>query len=110
MRNERLGERNLVVVDQARAWRAALPRILRIPPGARGADRARNPLADRAPHHPSAAIRVAAPRRPAPGLAAAARPVPVRPYRWTAFAAADALARFEPRPGWQTLDAQPLHQ
>ena len=96
LRNERFGERDVVLVDQARAWRAALSRILRVPAGPRGADRARNPLADRAPHHPSAAFRAAAPCRVAPGLAAAARAVSLRPYRRPPSAAADALGRSRP--------------
>src|SRR6185437_78818 len=93
LRNERLGEWDVVLVDQTGAWRPALSRILRVPPGAGGADRARDPLAHRAPHHPPAAIRAAASRRPASGLAAAPRPVPLRPYRRPASAAADPLGR-----------------
>ncbi len=40
-----LAQRDVVLVDQADPWRPALPRILRVPPGARGADRARGALA-----------------------------------------------------------------
>src|SRR5262249_33879874 len=81
VRNEGLGERDVVLVDQARAWRLALSRILRVSPGPRGADRARNPLADRAPYHPAPAFRFTAPCRVASGLAAPPRVVSLRPYR-----------------------------
>ena len=63
-----LGGRNLRRVHQADPWRPALPRTLRVPPGARGAARARGAVADRAAHHLAAALRAAAP------AAACARP------------------------------------
>ena len=63
VRNERSGERDVVLVDQAGAWRPALSRILRVSAGPRGADRARDALGHRAPHHPPAAFRFAAPCR-----------------------------------------------
>ena len=56
------------------------------------------------------AFRFAAPRRPAPGLAAAAGVVPVRSYRRPQSAAADALGRSRPRRGGKTPDRQPLPQ
>src|SRR6266851_840943 len=78
------------MVDQARAWRLALSGILRVSAGSRGADRARNPLADRAPHHPPASFCIAAPFRFASGLAVTAGVVPLRPYRRPQPAADDA--------------------
>src|SRR5215470_1936370 len=110
VRNEGLGERDVVLVDQARAWRPALSRILRVSPGPRGADRARNPLGNRAPYHPPPAFRFAAPCRPAPGLAAPTRPVPLRPYRRAESLAADPLGRFVDRRGRPSAGAQPLQQ
>src|SRR2546429_8186095 len=86
------------MVDQARAWRPALSGILRVPAGPRSADRARNPLADRAAYHPAASVRAAASRRVAPGLAAAVGAVSLRPYRRPPPAAADAIGRFAPPP------------
>ena len=47
---------------------------------------------------------------PAPGLAAAARPVPVRPYRRPEPVAADPLGRSDQRRGRKAAGAQPLHQ
>ena len=64
-----------------RPWRPALSRILRIPPGARGVDRARGAAGSRAAHHLADALRAAAFARAAPGLAGPARPVPLRPSR-----------------------------
>ncbi len=68
--------------DQADPWRPALSRILRVPPGARGADGARGAAGPCAPHiiWP---LRFVLPHHagPAPGLAAAPRPVPLRPSR-----------------------------
>src|SRR3546814_13078487 len=60
---------------------------------ARGAEGARNPVGYRPAHHPAAALRPALSRRTAPTLAAAARAVPVRPYRRAEKAAGDALGR-----------------
>src|SRR3954449_4218513 len=96
------------MVDQIGAWRAALSRILRVPAGPRGADRARNPVADRAPHHQAPSFRFTASRRAAAGLAAPAGVIPLRPYRRAPSAAADALGRSRPRRGGKTLDRQPL--
>ena len=45
-----LAEGTLVALRQARPWRPALSRILRVPPGARGADRARGAAERRASH------------------------------------------------------------
>ena len=45
-----LAERHLVALHQADPWRPALSRILRFPPGARGAARARGAVAARAAH------------------------------------------------------------
>ena len=47
-------------LDQADPRRAALPRILRIPAGARGADRARGAVGHRAAYHLAVALRAAA--------------------------------------------------
>src|SRR3546814_3031821 len=60
---------------------------------ARGAEGARNPVGYRPAHHPAAALRPALSRRTAPTLAAAARAVPVRPYRRAEKASGDALGR-----------------
>ena len=60
--------RHLVGLHQADPWRPALPRILRVPPGARSAGRARSAAARGAAHHLAAALRPAAPQGPAPGL------------------------------------------
>src|ERR1700722_20528679 len=98
------------MVDEARAWRPALSGILRVPAGPRGADRARNPLADPAAYHPAASLRVAAPCRTAPGVVVAPRPVSLRPYRRPAPVAADALGGPFARRGRATPDSQPLHQ
>ena len=54
---------------------------------------------DRAAHHLAAALRPAAPQAVAPGLAAAARPVPLRPSRRPEAPAADAHAATANRPG-----------
>ncbi len=44
-------QRHVIGQHQADPWRPALSRILRIPPGARGADRARGAVEGRPPHH-----------------------------------------------------------
>ena len=63
-----------LALGQARPWRPALSRILRIPAGARGADRARGAARVRAAHHLADALRAAAqPGRPArPGSSGSA--------------------------------------
>ena len=55
-----LARSDLVALDQADPWRPALSRILRFPPGARGADGARSVVGARAAHHLAAALRAAA--------------------------------------------------
>ena len=55
------------------------------------------------------ALRAAASEGPAPGLAAAARPVPLRPYRRPQTAAADAHGRSDARRGGQAAEARPVH-
>ena len=67
-------------------------------------------LADRAAHHLAAALRAAASRGLAAGVAAAARPVPLRSSRRPKAAAADALGRSRARRGRQAADARPLSQ
>ena len=62
-------------------------------------------MAHGAAHHLAAALRAAACRRPAAGLAAQARPVPLRPY-WRAQAAAgDKNAGHAQRSGRQAAEA-----
>ncbi len=51
---------NLVPIGQARAWRLALSRILRVSARARGADRARSAAQRGAAHHLADALRAAA--------------------------------------------------
>ena len=85
-----LGAGHLVALRQAGPWRPALPRILRVPPGARGADRARGAAARRAAHHLADALRAAAQRRSMrPAWLVRARPVPLRPSRRPQAAAGD---------------------
>ena len=77
-----LAERHLVGLDQADPWRPALSRILRVPAGARGADRARGAAARR---RRTSSGRCASCCRTKRGLRPAwlirARPVPLRPSR-----------------------------
>ena len=68
-------------IDQAHPWRPALSRILRVPPGARGAGRARGAARGGAAHHPPARFVLPHHKAPAAGLADPARPVPLRPSR-----------------------------
>ncbi len=88
-----LAEGTSLALGQARARRAALPRILRVPPRARGADRARGAAARGPAHHLAHALRAAALARAAPGLDGARRPVPLRPPRRPQDAARLAQAR-----------------
>ncbi len=92
-------------LDQADPWRPALSRTLRIPAGARIADGARGAVAQRAAHHLADALRAAACQGPAAGLAAPARPLPLRPYRRAQAAAADQDARHAQRSGRQAAEA-----
>ena len=62
-----------------------------------------------AAHHLAAALRAAVRQGPAPGLAAAARPVPLRPSRRPQAAAGDQDARHAQRPGRQAAEAA-VHQ
>ena len=57
VREGRSGGRHLVAIGQARAWRPALPGILRVPAGARGADRARSSLERGPAYHLADALR-----------------------------------------------------
>ena len=81
VREGRPGAGHLLAQRQAGAWRPALSRILRVPPGARGADRARGAARGRAAHHLAHALRAAAFAGAAPGLAGAPRPLSLRPSR-----------------------------
>ena len=110
VRDERSRQRDVVLVDQAGPRRPALSRILRVPPGPRSADGARGAVGNRAPHHPSAALRAAASRRPASGLAAAAWALPLRPSRRPQIAAADPEPRPAQRRYRQAAGAGPLHE
>src|SRR3546814_14820186 len=56
-----------------------LSRVLRVPPRARGADRARGAAARGAAHHLAAALRAAAQQGAAAGLDDSPRPLPLRP-------------------------------
>ena len=67
------GAGDLLGLDQAVPRRPALPRVLRVPAGARVADRARDAAPRDAAHLLAAALRAAAPCRAAAGLDAAAR-------------------------------------
>ena len=60
LREGRSGRIHLLVLDQVDPRRPALPRILRVPVGARGADGARTSPEDRAAHHLAVALRAAA--------------------------------------------------
>ena len=97
---------HLVAQRQAGPWRAALSRILRVPAGARGADRARGAAARRAAHHLADALRAAAQSRAAPGLADPARPLPLRPSRRPQEAAGDPHPRPAARPGGRAAQAR----
>src|SRR3982074_1529912 len=97
------------MVDEARAWWAALPGVLRGSACLPSVNRAGNPLENRAPHHPPASFRFAPPCRVAPGLAAAAWAVPLRPYRGPKIVAADALGRFDARRGRKAACSHSLH-
>ena len=77
-----LAQRDLVGLDQADPRRPALSRVLRVPAGARGADRARGAAAASrrtSSGRCASCCRTTTGLRPA--LAAAARPVPLRPSR-----------------------------
>src|SRR6185295_3552562 len=72
-------ERDLLIVVEADPRRAALPRAVRIPPGCRGARRARNPAARRRPSGLADALRHAACSRAAAALDDPHRAFPLRP-------------------------------
>ena len=60
-----------------------------------------------APHHLAAALRAAAPQRPAAGLDDPARPLPLRPSRRPRAPAADAALDLRPRPRRRAAEAEP---
>ena len=84
------GAGDLVGLDQAVPRRPALSRVLRVPAGARVADRARDAAQGDAAHLLAAALRAAAPCGLEAGLDAAARAVHLRPSRRAEDPAADA--------------------
>ena len=88
----RPGRGDVVGLDQADPWRAALPGVLRLPPGARIAGRARGAVARRAAYRRADAVRAAAPSGAAAALDDPRRAVPVRPHGRTEDPAADAHA------------------
>src|SRR6185436_18762124 len=67
-RTRRSGGGDFVGVLETDPWRAALSRALRVPPGLRGARRARDPAAGRRPSHLADALCHAARSRAAPAL------------------------------------------
>ena len=75
-----LASRHVVVEHQADPRRPALPRVLRIPAGGRGAGRARSAARERAAHHRAARVRAAARAAPASGMDDPHRPVPLRSH------------------------------
>ena len=77
----------------------ALPRVLRVPPGARGADRARGAAAQRAAHRLADALRAAPQPGAAPALARTPGPLPLRPSRRPRAPARHAQPRPPARPG-----------
>ena len=90
---------HLLGEQQADPRRAALPRAAPVPAGARGAPRARGAAARRAAHHLAVALRPAARRRAAAGVADPPRPLPLRPSRRARAAAGLAGGRPHHRPG-----------
>ena len=105
VRAERSRQRHLVGVDQADPWRPALSRVLRVPAGARGADRARGAVADRAAHHPAAALRAAASAGLRPAWLLRLGLFLYDYHRRPQAAAADALGRSRARRGRQAAEA-----
>ena len=93
MRARRPRAGHLLALRQAGARRPALPRILRVPPRPRGAGRARGAAARGPAHRLADALRAAARRRAAPGLAGPPRPLPLRPPGRPEAAAADPRRR-----------------
>ena len=106
VRAGRSGARHLLAQRQAGPWRPALPRILRVPAGPRGADRARGAAAGGAAHHLADALRPAARARHASSLARPAGSVPLRPSGRPQAAAGDEVAEPAPRPGGPAAQAR----
>src|SRR6185437_17072388 len=79
-------------LQQIDPWRPALSRTFSFSFGSRGAYRARGAVENRASHSAAAPLRVAASQRPAPGVDAALRPIPLRPSGRPPPIAADADA------------------
>ena len=95
-REGRSRQPHLALVLQADPWRPALSRILRVPAGPRGADRARGAAARRPAHRLAADLRPAAQPRAAAGLDDPAGPAALRPS-----GRPQAAARARPRSTWR---------